>query len=197
MPAAGSCLHAGTVCGADGGCPRLRPVPQMEALEAVNTRHLVMAFPLDRRGWHAQRRRFPAAARARWLRPQLCVRGAPVGQSCTGRGTRAGQRPALHRRPDRSRRGRRRDAGDAGRARCRQGPPRRREGAHRHARRQGAAGAVAHLRYLQRDGTTREGERGTLYGPNEDRIDGTAFLERERRPSSVPLHHLGGGWRRL
>lgn len=42
----------------------------------------------------------------------------------------------------------------------------------------GAAGAVAHLRYLQRDGTTREGERGTLYGPNEDRIDGTAFLER-------------------
>jgi type IV secretory pathway VirD2 relaxase len=42
----------------------------------------------------------------------------------------------------------------------------------------GAAGAVAHLRYLQRDGTTREGERGALYGPDADTIDGKAFLER-------------------
>lgn len=38
--------------------------------------------------------------------------------------------------------------------------------------------AAAHLRYLQRDGTTREGERGTLYGPEADRVDGKAFLER-------------------
>lgn len=37
--------------------------------------------------------------------------------------------------------------------------------------------AAAHLRYLQRDGTTREGERGALY-PGEDHADGKAFLER-------------------
>jgi len=40
--------------------------------------------------------------------------------------------------------------------------------------------AVAHLRYLQRDGTTREGERGELYGPDADRADGKASLERGR-----------------
>jgi len=38
--------------------------------------------------------------------------------------------------------------------------------------------AAAHLRYLQRDGTTREGERGALYGADVDRADGKAFLER-------------------
>jgi type IV secretory pathway VirD2 relaxase len=38
--------------------------------------------------------------------------------------------------------------------------------------------AAAHLRYLQRDGTTRDGERGTLYGPDADQVDGKAFLER-------------------
>ncbi|GAO38592.1 hypothetical protein SCH01S_16_01110 [Sphingomonas changbaiensis NBRC 104936] len=43
----------------------------------------------------------------------------------------------------------------------------------------GAAGAAAHLRYLQRDGTTREGERGTLYGREEGAaIDGKSFLDR-------------------
>jgi len=42
----------------------------------------------------------------------------------------------------------------------------------------GAKVAVAHLRYLQRDGTTREGERGTLYGPASDIADGREFLER-------------------
>jgi type IV secretory pathway VirD2 relaxase len=42
----------------------------------------------------------------------------------------------------------------------------------------GARGAVAHLRYLQRDGTTREGERGTLYSAESDAADGKAFLER-------------------
>lgn len=38
--------------------------------------------------------------------------------------------------------------------------------------------AAAHLRYLQRDGTTREGERGTLYSADLDNADGKAFLER-------------------
>jgi hypothetical protein len=42
----------------------------------------------------------------------------------------------------------------------------------------GAAGAAAHLRYLQRDGTTREGEPGTLYGADSDSVDGKAFRER-------------------
>jgi type IV secretory pathway VirD2 relaxase len=44
----------------------------------------------------------------------------------------------------------------------------------------GSAGkaAVAHIRYLQRDGTTREGERGTLYSADLDAADGKAFLER-------------------
>jgi len=42
----------------------------------------------------------------------------------------------------------------------------------------GARTAVAHLRYLQRDGTTREGERGTLYSAELDAADGKAFLER-------------------
>jgi type IV secretory pathway VirD2 relaxase len=42
----------------------------------------------------------------------------------------------------------------------------------------GARAAVAHLRYLQRDGTTREGERGTLYSADLDIADGKAFLER-------------------
>lgn len=38
--------------------------------------------------------------------------------------------------------------------------------------------ASAHLRYLQRDGTTREGERGSLYGRDADQVDGKPFLER-------------------
>ncbi|MGN6621335.1 MAG: relaxase/mobilization nuclease RlxS, partial [Sphingomonas sp.] len=42
----------------------------------------------------------------------------------------------------------------------------------------GAKAAVAHMRYLQRDGTTREGERGTLYAADRDVADGKAFLER-------------------
>lgn len=44
----------------------------------------------------------------------------------------------------------------------------------------GAAAAAAHLRYLRRDGTTREGEAGRLYGPETDDADGKAFLERGR-----------------
>ena len=42
----------------------------------------------------------------------------------------------------------------------------------------GAPAAAAHLRYLQRDGTTREGERGALYGRDADAVDGKAFGER-------------------
>ncbi|NKJ44856.1 type IV secretory pathway VirD2 relaxase [Novosphingobium sp. SG720] len=42
----------------------------------------------------------------------------------------------------------------------------------------GVSAAAAHLRYLQRDGTTREGERGTLYGRDTDTADGKAFGER-------------------
>lgn len=42
----------------------------------------------------------------------------------------------------------------------------------------GMDGAWAHLRYIQRDGVTREGEPGELYGAEQDRADGKAFLER-------------------
>lgn len=44
----------------------------------------------------------------------------------------------------------------------------------------GSKRADAHLRYLQRDGTTRDGARGTLYGPDTDAADGRDFLERGR-----------------
>jgi type IV secretory pathway VirD2 relaxase len=40
--------------------------------------------------------------------------------------------------------------------------------------------ADAHIRYLQRDGTTRDGERGRLYGAEADAADGKAFTERGR-----------------
>jgi type IV secretory pathway VirD2 relaxase len=39
-------------------------------------------------------------------------------------------------------------------------------------------GGRAHLRYIQRDGVTREGEPGRLYSAAEDKADGKAFLER-------------------
>jgi type IV secretory pathway VirD2 relaxase len=43
----------------------------------------------------------------------------------------------------------------------------------------GNAGAVrAHLRYVQRDGVTRDGEPGELYDAANDRTDGKAFTER-------------------
>nr|WP_316224436.1 MULTISPECIES: DUF3363 domain-containing protein [unclassified Bradyrhizobium] len=38
--------------------------------------------------------------------------------------------------------------------------------------------AAAHLRYIQRDGTSRDGERGRLYSATDDRADGDAFLDR-------------------
>ena len=44
----------------------------------------------------------------------------------------------------------------------------------------GKAGQVAraHMRYIQRDGVTREGLPGELYGPEIDRADGDDFLKR-------------------
>ncbi|MGC6400322.1 relaxase/mobilization nuclease RlxS [Sphingomonas sp. FW199] len=42
----------------------------------------------------------------------------------------------------------------------------------------GASAAAAHLRYLQRDGTTREGERGRLYGADREAVDAKEFLAR-------------------
>jgi len=42
----------------------------------------------------------------------------------------------------------------------------------------GIAGARAHLRYLQRDSVTREGEPGRLYSAAHDAADGRAFLDR-------------------
>ncbi|MHB1302380.1 MAG: DUF3363 domain-containing protein [Acidiphilium sp.] len=42
----------------------------------------------------------------------------------------------------------------------------------------GSRGAAVHLRYLQRDGVTRDGARGRLYSATSDRADGSAFLDR-------------------
>lgn len=42
----------------------------------------------------------------------------------------------------------------------------------------GTGAAIAHLRYLQRDGTTRDGTPGQLYGADDDAVDGKAFRER-------------------
>lgn len=42
----------------------------------------------------------------------------------------------------------------------------------------GVAAARAHLRYIQRDGVTREGEPGRLYDAAADDADGKAFIER-------------------
>jgi len=38
----------------------------------------------------------------------------------------------------------------------------------------------AHLRYLERDGVTRDGERGKAYSALENEADGKAFVERGR-----------------
>jgi type IV secretory pathway VirD2 relaxase len=42
----------------------------------------------------------------------------------------------------------------------------------------GAKNAAAHLRYIQRDGVTREGQPGQLYGADRDVAEGSEFLER-------------------
>ena len=44
----------------------------------------------------------------------------------------------------------------------------------------GSRAADAHVRYLQRDGTTRDGERGRLYGAGTGAGDGKDFTERGR-----------------
>jgi type IV secretory pathway VirD2 relaxase len=44
----------------------------------------------------------------------------------------------------------------------------------------GSRAADAHVRYLQRDGTTRDGERGRLYAAETDAADGSSFTERGR-----------------
>jgi type IV secretory pathway VirD2 relaxase len=41
-----------------------------------------------------------------------------------------------------------------------------------------AGAAAAHLRYLQRDGVSREGEHGSFYSTFSDEVDGKAFVER-------------------
>ncbi|MBV9562286.1 MAG: hypothetical protein JOY90_17850, partial [Bradyrhizobium sp.] len=38
----------------------------------------------------------------------------------------------------------------------------------------------AHLRYLERDGVTRDGERGKAYSALENEVDSRAFVERGR-----------------
>ncbi|MEH3101658.1 relaxase/mobilization nuclease RlxS [Sphingomonas adhaesiva] len=44
----------------------------------------------------------------------------------------------------------------------------------------GIASARRHLGYLQRDGVTREGRPGELYGKDADRVDGNAWLDRQQ-----------------
>jgi type IV secretory pathway VirD2 relaxase len=44
----------------------------------------------------------------------------------------------------------------------------------------GSRAAYAHLSYLRRDGTTRDGGRGLLYGPDNEQADGRAFVEHGR-----------------
>jgi len=41
----------------------------------------------------------------------------------------------------------------------------------------GFAAARAHMRYVERDGTTRDGGRGPLYGADADKVDGKAWLD--------------------
>jgi type IV secretory pathway VirD2 relaxase len=44
----------------------------------------------------------------------------------------------------------------------------------------GFDGAKSHLRYVERDGTTREGGRGQLYGADSDKIDRAAWLDQAK-----------------
>jgi len=41
----------------------------------------------------------------------------------------------------------------------------------------GLAAARAHMRYVERDGTTRDGGRGQLYGADADKVEGKAWLD--------------------
>lgn len=47
-------------------------------------------------------------------------------------------------------------------------------------RKAGARSVVTHLRYLERDGTTRDGQRGQAYGPDTDAADLASFEARGR-----------------
>jgi hypothetical protein len=59
------------------------------------------------------------------------------------------------------------------------------------------AAAKAHLRYIQRDGVTPQGEPGRVYDASTDQADGKDFLERSAEGSPpVPLHRLGRGQQR-
>jgi type IV secretory pathway VirD2 relaxase len=48
------------------------------------------------------------------------------------------------------------------------------------AKRSSARSTARHLRYIERDGVTREGDRGQLYGPTKDEVDLKTFEERVR-----------------
>ena len=43
----------------------------------------------------------------------------------------------------------------------------------------------AHLRYLERDGVTKDGEKGRVYSAGRDLEDGRAFLHRGRELALV------------
>ena len=45
---------------------------------------------------------------------------------------------------------------------------------------QGFDGAKAHMRYVERDGTTRDGGRGQLYGAESDKVDRNAWLDQAK-----------------
>jgi type IV secretory pathway VirD2 relaxase len=45
----------------------------------------------------------------------------------------------------------------------------------------GGSAVYKHLRYLQRDGTSRGGERGRLYGAEADEVDSKTFIKRGRQ----------------
>jgi len=44
----------------------------------------------------------------------------------------------------------------------------------------GFGAAKAHLRYVERDGTTRDGGRGQLYGPEADKVDRKTWIEKAK-----------------
>ncbi len=77
---------------------------------------------------------------------------------------------------------------------CLPAAPGHRQDEDRQARGRRPRAAAAHLRYVQRDGVTREGAPGRLYDAERDHADGKAFLERSlRRPPPVPPDRLGRG----
>jgi len=60
----------------------------------------------------------------------------------------------------------------------------------------GSRAATAHLNYLQRDGTTRDGGHGQLYGADDDRTDGASLRRARPRGSPlVPLYCRARRWR--